>query len=384
MTEHYSVISNPHLERVQAPARTIETGNALGILAGRQFHICGDIVLNALPYVDPQAGGVFVSGQHGPKRVHQLRRAYPTVPFMLEPRSLSEYRAVEDAPFLIDIGESELFPPTLDAALDKQRFAAGSDLAITPTGQFRTGDTDTVRRALELVNALDRNDVLFATAFEGAWLNDEQNVKFIRSVINRSNHPVLLSFVGSNNPMGGKKRIRAYRRIMEEATRPVVAYHTDMAGFDARALGAIASAIGALPSARRFTPPGSGGSPEDPTDLAPHELIGDMLRFVRTKEMSRRWFANAEPIHCFCMVCRGRSMDRFTHHSSDRLEGHLHNVAELTRLHASTIGMNQAQLTAHWKRLVSGALDAYEQLEEHIGARLGRPNDLQVWAEGVA
>ncbi|WP_341976854.1 hypothetical protein [Microbacterium sp. LWO13-1.2] len=384
MTQRYSVISNPHLEGIQVPERTLETGDALGVLTGRQFHVCGDIVLGALPYVDPHAGGVFVTGAYGPSRVQRLRRQFPTVPFMLEPRSLSEYRANEDAPFLIDIGDNELFPATLDAALDKQRLDMGSDLAITPTGQFRTGDTDTVRKALEEVNALDRKDVLFAAAFEGGWLNDEQNVKFIRSVINRSNHPVLLSFVGTANPMGGKKRIRAYRRIMEESTRPVVAYRTDMAGFDARALGAIASAIGALPSARRLTPPGSGGSPDDPTDLAPHELIGDMLRFVRSKEMRRRWFAEAEPILCFCVVCRGRSIDRFTHLEADRREGHLHTVAELTRMHSSTIGMTQLELKAHWGNLVRGALDAYEQLEEHIGVQLGRPNDLQVWAEGIA
>lgn len=380
----YSVIHNRHLHSGSVAPRSLEAGDAIAMMTDRQFHVCGDDVLRALPFVDPYAGGVFVTGTYAPKRVARLRHEHPTLPLIVEPRALTSHKATAEEPFRIDISPGELFQPSLDAALDLQVFAGGSDLAITPTGQIETGDTATVRAALEQANALDRTDTLFALVLEAGWLSEEHLVKFIRAVIDRSRHPVLLTFVSRTNPIESTKRIKAYRSIFRDTTGTVVAYRTDMSGFDARALGAITSAIGAYPSARRTNPIGRSGTSSDPTDLAPHELIADMLRFVRSKEMRRHWFAEAEPFVCFCPVCRGREIDRLHHTSADRTEGHLHNVAEIARLHAGTVGMNRAELAAYWRNLVVGALEAYEQLEDHIGVQLGRPKDLKVWAEGIA
>lgn len=380
----YSVITNRHLRAGPVVPRQIEARDAVAMLTDRQFHILGDDVLHALPYVDRYAGGAFVTGVYAPKRVARLRVEHPSLPLIVEPRALSSYRATAEEPFRIDIGPGELFQPSLEAALDLQVFGGGSDLAVTPTGQIDTGDTAAVRVALDQANALDRTDTLFALVLEAGWLSEEHLVKFVRAVIDRSRHPVLLTFVSSSNPIESTKRIRAYRSIFRETTGTVLAYRTDMSGFDARALGAISSAIGAYPSARRMNPIGRSGTSSDPTDLAPHELIADMLRFVRSKEMRRHWFAEAEPFACFCPVCRGREIDRLHHSTADRAEGHLHNVAEIARLHAGTVGLDRAELAAYWNKLVTGAFEAYEQLEAHIGARLGRPKDLQVWAEGVA
>jgi hypothetical protein len=117
--------------------------------------------------------------------------------------------------------------------------------------------------------------------------------------------------------------------------------------------------------------------------MAPHMLVGDMLRFVRTKTMRRLWFAAAIPFDCFCEVCDGQSIDRLFGTRADRALGHAHNVVEIRRLHDSTTGLSQAELAATWSNQVAGAMDTYPQLESHIGRPVVLPEDIKVWGEVV-
>lgn len=379
MTSHYTIINNPNVGASQLlRPRRVESGDALAILTDRQFHVFGDLVLHAMGEIDPHAGGGFVTGVHAAKRVMRLRQQYPTIPLIIEPAAIRCYHAAPSAPFLIDMPEDSLFIPSLDAVMDLQ-LMGGSDLAVTPTGQIAAGDSATLKAALRQANALSRSDVLFALPLAAGWLSDPALTTQVIKVIDRSIHPVLVTFIDSTNPIASKKRLLAYSRLFEEATGPTVAYRTDSSGYAAQALGAITSAIGSYPSVRRLNPVGQRGTAIDPEDLSPHMFIGDLLRFVRSTHMRRVWFANAHPFLCMCAVCGGAQIDRLHGSNRERALGHRHNIIEVGEIHNPLIGMSTTQRRSQFRALVTGAVDTYAQLEAHIGAAVPIPVDLTVW-----
>ncbi|MDQ1074804.1 hypothetical protein [Microbacterium sp. SORGH_AS_0969] len=317
-------------------------------------------------------------GGDAPKFAQQIRRANPNLPVIIEPLALSTHWATEDEPFLRR-GSDNTFQLSLDAELDWQRM--DSDLAITPTGQIRKNDSAALKAALREANKLDRADLLFAIPVAAGWLSEPQLTKQLIAVINRSRHPVLLTFTDPTNPVGSMSRARAYRQIFQEATVPVLAYRADLVGFDALAHGAIASAIGSYPKLRRLTPVGGRGGAIDREDMSPHMMITDMLRIVRSTHMRRDWFAGVNPIHCFCSICRGEALDRLHGEEPERRIGHNHNVVSLDSLYSLYIDLDEPGRRALWARQVAGALDTYPQLESHIGRPLKVDNILEkVWA----
>lgn len=375
----FTVVNNPSTApstAVVAP-RPVETGNARALLANRQFHVCGVNMREEAPLIQASVGGVFLVGEDASKYALQIRRANPGLPLIIEPRALRKHWASAAEPFQGE-GTEGAFQLDLDAELDWQRMS--SDLAITPTGQIRKGDSAALKAALAGANALEREDVLFALPMSAGWLSDELLTRQLIAVINRSRHPVLLAFTDPTNPVGSMSRARAYRRIFREATVPVVAYRTDMVGFDALAHGALASAIGSYPALRRLTPVGGRGSSIDPEDMSPHMLITDMLRFVRSTHMRREWFPNAASIKCFCVICRGDDLDRLHGSEDERRIGHNHNVVAVDNLFSSYVNLDGAGRRALWARQTAGALDTYPQLESHIGRSVKIDNLLTVWA----
>ncbi|MEB0287487.1 hypothetical protein QN355_13090 [Cryobacterium sp. 10S3] len=383
MMNNYSSIVNPSLTGLGLvrATRTIERGNARAFVKDRLFHVAGGNVFEVAGNIDPNTSAVVVSGAYGHRRAKILRDTHPGLPLIIEPTSIGGYVATVAAPFQIpEAEENELFPPTLDSILDSA-IAHGSVVAMTPTGQIDKGDSATLKAALALANEIDRNDVVFLLNLSAGWLSDDFLRKQIVAVINRSRHPVALAFIDRKNPIESGKRLRAYRSIFIESTNDVIAYRTDMAGFDARAHGAIAAAIGALPSARRVTPKGKGGRASDPTDLAPHMLVADLGRFAKSKMMRNVWFIDRPGITCSCAACHGRSIDRLFEMDEDRAEGHLHNVYELERMHAATVGMTQVELHAWWHEFINGVLGAYPQLETYINRPISVPADVVIWNE---
>lgn len=376
----FTVIDNPSTAPSTAlvAPRSIETGDAVALLADRQFHVCGENKREESSLIRAHAGGAFLVGEDAPKYFQQIRRANPDLPLIVEPRSLRKHWASEEQPFKGD-GDENSFQLSLDAELDWQRMT--SDLAITPTGQIRVNEFKTLKAVLREANKLDRKDVLLALPMAGGWLSQESLTKQLIAVINRSRHPVLLTFTGSGNPVDSMLRARAYRRIFQETTVPVIAYRADAIGFDALAHGAIASAIGSYPSMRRLTPVGGRGRSIDREDMSPHMFIPDMLRFVRSTHMRREWFAGSSPIHCFCDICRGEALDRLHGEDPDRCIGHNHNVVSLDNMYSSYVGLNETERRALWSSQTAGALDTYPQLEAHIGRKLKVDNVLEnVWA----
>lgn len=376
----FTVIDNPSTAPSSAfvAPRTVEVGNTLALLTNRQFHVCGVNMRDEAALIRAHAGGAFLVGKNAPKYAQQIRHANPDLPVIIEPHALSTHWATEHQPFLGG-GSDSTFQLSLDAELDWQRM--DSDLAITPTGQIRKNDSATLKAALREANKLNRTDMLFAIPVAAGWLSEPHLTKQLIAVINRSRHPVLLTFTDSHNPVESMSRARAYRQIFQEATVPILAYRADLIGFDALAHGAIASAIGSYPSLRRLTPVGKRGSSIDREDMSPHMLITDMLRIVRSTHMRRDWFAGVTPIHCVCSVCRGEAVDRLHGEESERRIGHAHNVVSIDNLYSSYANLDEPGRRALWARQVSGALDTYPQLESHIGRPLKVDNILEkVWA----
>lgn len=375
----FTIVNNPSTAPGSAfiAPRPVETGDALALLANRQFHMCGQNMREEAQLIRAEAGGAFLVGARAPKYVPEIRRANPGLPLIVEPPALRKHWATADEPFK-GAGSDSTFQLTLDAELDWQRM--DSDLAITPTGQIRKGDSAALKAALREANKLDRGDVLFALPLAGGWLSEEHLIKQLILVINRSRHPVLLMFTGSSNPVGSMTRARAYRRIFAEATVPVVAYRADLVGFDALAHGAIASAIGSYPSLRRLTPVGGRGSSIDPEDMSPHMLLTDMLKFVRSTHMRREWFAGVTSIQCFCLICRGDDLDRLHGTHPERCIGHNHNVVSVDNLYSTFVNLDAGGRRALWAQQTKGALDTYPQLETHIGRPVKVDNLLKVWA----
>ncbi len=377
----FTVISNASVapDFARSGPRRIEEGDAIALITDRQFHVCGANMRGEVPLLHEGLAGAFLVGANAPKYLVEIRRANPLIPLIVEPLALKDYWATGAEPFLIEGDPSSLFAMSLDATLDWQRMN-GSDLAITPTGQIKVGDSASLKAALVGANALDREDVLLALPLEAGWLSEPQHLKQLIAVINRSRHPVLLTFTSKANPIESTKRLRAYRHLFAQVTVPVIAYRADLVGFDALAHGALASAIGSYPSLRRLNPVGQHGFAMDPEDLSPHMLIADMLRFVRSTHMRRDWFAGAAAIQCFCVVCRGQEVDRLHGSNPERVIGHNHNVVAIDDLYSKYMDLDQAKRRALWANQTAGALNTYPQLETHIGRPLKIPADLLAWA----
>lgn len=380
----FNVIDNAHLPSTTVPAapRTVEVGEARNLITDRQWHVTGENHADAAALVTPTHSGLFLVGENSCRHAADLRTQYPNTPFITEPQALRGHWADEDAPFAVPDGRGgfDITMP-LEAMLDRQRLG-GNPLAMTPTGQIRVGDSEALKAVIEVANDLDRDDVLVAVPLAANWLSKQPLTDQVIKVLNRSRHPIALTFTDGKGPLESMVRTRAHRRLIGSVTVGILAYRIDLNGFDAIAQGALASAIGAYPSKRRLEPVDAKSfGPKDREALSPQMLIPDMLRIVRSTEMRRKWFISAPPMDCFCMVCGGAPIDRLHESTPERAAGHRHNVLSIERLASTLLGTPQSQRAAVWAGLVNGALDTYPQLESHLGRPMRIPNDLGVWGE---
>ena len=379
------MIDNPGLPGAGAASseRSVEVGVASELLKDRQFHVCNSNAADAMPLLQAGSGGMFVAGKLAAGKLQDLKRQQQGVPVILEPWSLHQYRATPKAPFSADGLNTVATVAPLDALLDGQR-ALGSDLAMTPTGQIAVGDAASLVAAIDQVNRLDRTDMILALPMDGNWLSTQEATDRLIREVNRSKHPVALGFTSGGHPLQSHKRKLAYRRAFAGITSEVIAYRTDLFGFDALALGAKAAAIGALPAAWRINPVGvpSGGYVEEEFK-APQILIGDLLSFVRSRDMRNEWFTSSPSILCACRECKGEPIDRLFHFDDHRSEGQRHNVLEIDRIFASLQGLTPTAKQQQWRHLVVGARNAYTQLSTYLEKDIGVPDALSMWSEST-
>lgn len=382
----FDVIDNDNLPGAVAatPIRPIEAGDADTLVTDRPWHVTGENYADASALVRPGYSGVFLTGKTAEAHARAMRPKYPTTPMIVEPLALTGYHANEDAPFA-DTDPAGLFDThlPLEAMLDRQRLA-GQPIAFTPTGQIDAGDSETLKAVVEAANDLDRNDVLVAVPLRANWMSEKTATDQVIKVLSRSKHPIALTLVDGNSPLGSVKRMKAHRRVITETTAKILAYRIDLNGLDAIALGAASAAIGAYPTKRRLDPwDKPGGGPKDRDTLSPQMLMPDMLRIVRSTEMRKTWFTNAAPIICFCAACGGAPIDRLHESDLERAIGHRHNVLGLELLLGTLLTVPAAQRPAIWAKLIDGALDTYPQLEAHLGRAMHIPKDIGVWGSPV-
>lgn len=75
----FTVVNNPSTApsgALVAP-RPVETGNALALLADRQFHVCGENMRGEASHIQASAGGAFLVGEDASKYVLEIGTPTP-------------------------------------------------------------------------------------------------------------------------------------------------------------------------------------------------------------------------------------------------------------------------------------------------------------------
>ncbi|MEH3089292.1 MAG: hypothetical protein PGN24_06715 [Microbacterium arborescens] len=326
------------------------------------------------PYVDPTVSGLIVTGANAHRTVRTLRRQYPDLMMLVEPTSTAVW-ATKEAPFVLET--SGLFEEKLGDVLDAQ-LQVGASVAVTPTAVFQAGDSEAMKAALKQANDLDRDDFVFLLPVHYRWL-DESNIKQLIAIVTRSRHPVAIALADSSaNPLAHKGAIPSYRRLFEAAPW-AMPWRADLAAFDALAHGARAAAIGQLPSLRRLAFPDKGGFSSDKSDMSPHVLLANLLRYRRSSKMQQEWYASAQADTCSCQHCGGRDIDRFNGSDEQRLQAHLHNLHETTTMRREIDGLTTEQIAAWWKRRLLDVEYERQALKGRIGADVKTTPDVEEW-----
>lgn len=344
------------------------------LVADRIVAIAGELAYPAVPLVDRLQGALALSGAEGPKKVRKIDAVDSELTLMVEPVSHETYVAKPDAPFLVPNGDA-LLPLDLEGVLEGQR-SAGADVLIFPGGYVEAGDTDSLREMERIASDVVGVDLALHLALPPTFLTSESDRKVLEAVCSRSKHQVLVSFGSDKNPLSTVKAQKAYRDFFSGSN--AVPWRTDIAGLDAYAYGAPAVGIGLLPSSRRTTPPDKKGNARQPRDKTPHVFRPELLRFVQASTMQRDWYVAVHAGLCYCVICKGRPLDRFTGSDADRLEAHLHNLVEVQRVFRLLAA--SADREALWRQMRQDAIVEHKTLSTKIGRPVRVPQDLETWA----
>ncbi|WP_286689386.1 MULTISPECIES: hypothetical protein [unclassified Aeromicrobium] len=363
--------SSVHASRPSVVGSTVEQR-----LSRRVLVVASTEATQTAAHVDTAGGGLVVAGTEATRTVRQIKAAYPNLTLLVDPTSHTGHVASEAEPFML--GEEGLFEFTLADHLAGQ-ISAGADIAVTPTGFMEPGDPKALKAALEIVNAVDRDDVLFLLPAHPRWCA-EPNVQQLIAVARRSRHPVALALGHKTDPLTTKGVPAGFRRFFAEVGW-AMPWRTDLAAFDALAHGAKAAAVGQLPSLRRINLPGEKGFAGRPGEKFPSVLMNDLLRYSRVSHMRENWFASVSPYACDCSVCVGRAVDRFSGSPEHRLEAHLHNLAMINAMRQDIDGLTQAQIAQWWRRRLLDSEEAHIKLGAYTSTTVGMPAVVKEWID---
>lgn len=367
------------LAGVRGTATTVALSS---LLAGRVLAMVGRNDAEAVASrVSLVTGGLVLTGQPDLGVLDRLRRRYPDLLLVQDPHSDFDADATVDAPF--GLAEPDLFGGgDLHRALDDQ-IAAGASFALTPTRFIRAGDSATLK-AVQLATAgMSRTDMVVRVPVDAGWAKPVPMEQLI-AVLKRIPHPVALSFGSSRDPMEGRGVVEAVRRLSLEVPN-VALWYTDLSAFAHISVGGLAGAVGFVPSLRHGAIPGKGGRARDKYDRTPHILVPEWLRYMQGSQLEER-FATTQPPHCWCVVCDGRALDRFSGSDESRLEAHTHNVAVLMTLAAQLRKLDAGERLLWWRARLQAALAAHLDAEAQTGRSMPVPPALKAWMalQGIA
>lgn len=307
--------------------------------------------------------------------VRSLRAAYNDLVLAIDPLNSEKYFATETAPFALGDGDT-LFTPSVEEVLNDQ-IASGCSFGVTPTGYVQAGEPEALKAVINTANDLDRDDIVVLVPMDHRWLADA-NIKQLTAILSRSKHPVALALGDPSGNPAAHPNAQRNLRALATALSDLVLWRTDMSGVDAMAHGALAAAVGLVPSRRRAAVPDTGGRAANPADRTPQVFLPDLLRFARASFIQDEWYAATLPPPCLCKSCQGGAIDRFSSTSDDQRAGRLHNAAKLSEL-IEDAGANGG-VDRWWPDKVNNAVSAHVTLSSVIGREITLPPDLELWA----
>jgi hypothetical protein len=345
---------------------------------GRVLVLIGEDAEHYVDVVNDACSGLVIGGKNALEAVRRMAHSQPDRVLAVDPWLSERGYASEEAPFILEVADEDapaLLPaPTLDEHLQAQ-IGAGATFATTPTGVMRAGDRRSLKQAIRQVNDLDREDVVFYVPLELAWFTSA-NVKGLIGVLAACKHPVAVSIANSNGDPYTKV-LPALRSVVASLSYAMI-WRSDLAGLDLMAHGAKAASIGVLPAKRAAKVPDSVRRASDETDRRPQVLRPELLRFVRTSYMRDEWYASTEPPLCWCKVCAGRAIDRFSPATESRLEAHRHNAVTLVAL-IENVG-NLVGDEDWWRVLARDAVAEHMVLGGQLGRKVEPPASVDAFA----
>jgi hypothetical protein len=328
-------------------------------------------------YLDTSRGGLVISSTRGIGKVRGIHATFPGLVIASDPKAPEVRAATAETP--VDLPDSGMLGQmTLEQVISDQ-FSCGADIAVVPGRHIEAEDSTSLRALIDAANTVDRDDVIVRVPCAYPWLRPE-NHRQLAAILGRSRHPVALSPAGMADPLENPG-VPAGLRMITEAIEGLIIWKTDLAGLDAVAHGALATAIGVIPSLRHSVPPGGRGRAIDKSDRQPKILLPKLLRYVRSSLLHDQWFVSAKPWTCDCPVCHGRAVDRFTSSKQDLFEAAVHNSLAITGLHRELTALPAEHRGDLWREKLQEAEIAHVELSAYIERKLPFPAVLQYWLD---
>lgn len=329
--------------------------------------------------LDLQHGGLVVSSTQPSKVVHSARVGFPRMVIAIDPRAAEEVPATIDMPVdLLEADDGLIPPPSLAQLIDGQR-DMGADFGVIPGRFIKSEDSHSLRALMTKANGLDRNDVIVRVPVAYTWLRPT-NVSQLIAILATSRHPVALSLGDRADPLDNPGVPEGLRTVIA-ALPNLTVWKTDLAGIDALACGALATAVGVSTSLRHTCPPGRPGKAINKNDKSPRVFLPKLLRYVRASHLHDEWFASVPAWTCDCVICGGEPVDRFTGANDDFILASLHNTVAITALHRELIALPGAHRKVLWHQRLEEAQAAHVELSVYIQRKVQFPGVLQYWLD---
>lgn len=366
-------MTTPSLRR--APARALLKDRVLVLGVGSD-------VRSLAAEIDQTVSGVVAVGADANEAIRVLRAAYPDLVLLRDPGVHVTRLATSAAPFPFADPDHQdaLFAieQTLEDYLNAQ-LANGASAAVFPTGFLAAGDHASMTAVIKVANSFDRGDLILHLPLSYKWLSSAGDLHKLIAGVHRSRHPVAISMAHKSNPASQRGVVDGIHELLAAAPANVTLWHTDLGALDALANGALGGAVGITSTHRHILGPDEiAHSPSKGTDRTPNVLLPDHLRFKKSQQMTRDWFANGGDPSCLCPVCGGRTVARFGTSTADKLEAHRHNLDHVTRIHKQLLAAAYRQL--RWAELLADAETAHLATATATGVMGIKPDaELKQW-----
>lgn len=226
---------------------------------------------------------------------------------------------------------------------------------------------------IKAANRLDRDDLILHLPVGHRWLSAAGDRTKLITAVSRSKHPVALSMAHKADPASQAGVVEGIHALLAASGGNVCLWHADLGALDALANGALGGAVGVTASKRHTVVPGEVAfSPSKGVDRSPNVLLTRLLRFKKSWQMTRDWFANGGEPSCACPVCAGRVLNRFDSSASAKLEAHRHNLQIITRLHHELLAAPYRHL--RWADMLNDAEMAHQSTAAETGVMTIKPD----------